>query len=428
MNAVRSGSLVILLLLSCYLRQVSAQSGAPVSADAATPVRPAAPTKPASPDNSSSPRVRIVDPQDRSTVTGAEVLVQVEVMLPGGASLLALRALIDGRVAAQVRGLKLAPTPVSVGSAVRNLHLLTVPVPPQDTVLTVVAETTQGKSPAASCRLRFARTAESSEQPALLQPRLFLLSIGVSSYRQGDLRLRFAAKDAQDLAQTFKNQQKVLYRSVEARVLTDEQATRNNIVDSLEWLQRTTTNRDVAVLFLAGHGVTDPGTGTYYYLPYDADPEAMRRTMVPESEFRTTLANIAGKAILFLDTCHSGKVYAGTTMRSLSDLGGFIGELASADTGVVVFAASTGRQASQESPDWNNGAFTKAVVEGLRGRADLNKTGRITLNMLDLYVSERVKALTQGRQTPTTAKPSTIADFPLAVAREVNDEDVELAR
>jgi hypothetical protein len=37
--------------------------------------------------------------------------------------------------------------------------------------------------------------------------------------------------------------------------------------------------------------------------------------------------------------------------------------------------------------------------------------------MLDLYLSERVKELTGGRQTPTTAKPDTIPDFPIAVKR-----------
>jgi hypothetical protein len=35
--------------------------------------------------------------------------------------------------------------------------------------------------------------------------------------------------------------------------------------------------------------------------------------------------------------------------------------------------------------------------------------------MLDLYVSERVKELTKGEQTPTTLKPSNVPDFPLAV-------------
>jgi hypothetical protein len=35
--------------------------------------------------------------------------------------------------------------------------------------------------------------------------------------------------------------------------------------------------------------------------------------------------------------------------------------------------------------------------------------------MLDLYISERVKELTNGAQTPSTTKPQTIADFPIAV-------------
>jgi hypothetical protein len=37
--------------------------------------------------------------------------------------------------------------------------------------------------------------------------------------------------------------------------------------------------------------------------------------------------------------------------------------------------------------------------------------------MLDLYVSERVRDLTGGRQTPTTGKPLTVADFHLVESR-----------
>ena len=62
------------------------------------------------------------------------------------------------------------------------------------------------------------------------------------------------------------------------------------------------------------------------------------------------------------------------------------------------------------------------------GAEDINKNGRITLNMLDLYISERVKELTKGRQTPTTAKPATIPDFPIAVIQEIGNDDIEVAR
>ncbi|HPX56593.1 MAG TPA: hypothetical protein PK425_08655 [Syntrophales bacterium] len=82
-----------------------------------------------------------------------------------------------------------------------------------------------------------------------------------------------------------------------------------------------------------------------------------------------------------------------------------------------MFASSTGRQYSVEDTIWGNGAFTKALVEGVSGKGDHHGRGRITINMLDLYLSERVKELTGGKQTPTTRKPQSIPDFPVAMKR-----------
>jgi hypothetical protein len=42
--------------------------------------------------------------------------------------------------------------------------------------------------------------------------------------------------------------------------------------------------------------------------------------------------------------------------------------------------------------------------------------------MLDAYVSERVKELTQGMQTPTTIKPSALSDFPLALVDDTRTD------
>jgi len=94
-----------------------------------------------------------------------------------------------------------------------------------------------------------------------------------------------------------------------------------------------------------------------------------------------------------------------------------VNELASAENGVVVFSSSTGRQYSLESDAWKNGAFTKAVVEGVTGKADLRKTGRITHKMLDYYVAERVKELTGGQQTPVNPSPQGVPDFPIAIVK-----------
>ncbi|MBF0520331.1 MAG: hypothetical protein HQK92_11465 [Nitrospirae bacterium] len=77
----------------------------------------------------------------------------------------------------------------------------------------------------------------------------------------------------------------------------------------------------------------------------------------------------------------------------------------------------TGRnQLSQESEIWGNGAFTKAVVEELNGKAKKNKEGEITIETLNYYTADRVKELTDGGQvTFFDRQPPSIPDFPIAV-------------
>ncbi len=237
--------------------------------------------------------------------------------------------------------------------------------------------------------------------------------MGVSQYEDAELRLGLAAKDALDFSSVWTEQKGRLYSGVEARVLADAQATKANILDGLEWIQLQVTQKDVAVLFLAGHGINDPN-GVFYFLPVDADLERLKRTGISQSDITSTVTTIAGKVLVFMDACHSGNLMGKTKRRGLVVSSAIVNELASAENGAVVFSSSTGRQYSQENPEWGNGAFTKGLVEGLSGKADYKGTGRITVNMLDLYVSERVKELTQGQQTPSTVKPPNVPDFPVA--------------
>jgi len=127
----------------------------------------------------------------------------------------------------------------------------------------------------------------------------------------------------------------------------------------------------------------------------------------------TELVQIPGRVILFLDTCHAGGVMGG---RGMPDINGVLNELSSGENGVIVFASSTGTQFSLESNDWSNGAFTKALLEGIADGADSYKTGNITVLLLAPFISYRVKMLTGGKQTPTLAVPQTIIDYPIAVS------------
>jgi len=61
-----------------------------------------------------------------------------------------------------------------------------------------------------------------------------------------------------------------------------------------------------------------------------------------------------------------------------------------ASNGVLVLASSEGRELSQEDDASKNGVFTRAVVEGLSGKADANGDGVVTFQELSLYVRDVV--------------------------------------
>ncbi|MET0507572.1 MAG: caspase family protein [Burkholderiaceae bacterium] len=243
------------------------------------------------------------------------------------------------------------------------------------------------------------------------KPRLFLLSIGVSDYQRKEYALGLAAKDARDFAEAMSRQVDRLYASVEARVLTNRQASRAGVQEGLDWISGAAGTDDVAILFVAGHGINSTD-GRYYFLPHDGDHKRLAETAVAEDRLRRALSSVKGKVLLFVDTCFGGAVISS---QGSTELRRMANSLASPENGVIVFASSSGRQESLEKDEWGNGAFTAAILSGLAGKADLSRNGRITYKSLDYYVSEEVSRLTDGKQTPVTITPTGIPDFLVAL-------------
>jgi WD40 repeat protein len=362
------------------------------------------------------PVVEIVSPTDDSEISSTDVAVRYRVRTPSGEPVTDVKVLVDGRPVNAERGLSLQGT----GGNIRESR---VAVPEGASQVSVIASNRFTSSVPATVRVRTRDAASAPGSPSgvgdafEIKPKLYVLAVGVSNYADPKLKLGFPAKDASDFAAAMERQKGGLYRDVIVKLLTDEHASKDEILDGLDWIRKETTSKDVAMVLFAGHGVNDQN-GRYFYLPFNTDLDRLLRTGVSFEDIKNTVSTLAGKTLFFIDTCHSGNVLG--SRRGLNfDIVGVVNELASAENGAVVFAASTGNQYSLENVAWNNGAFTLAVVEGIGGRADFDKTGRgrITVNMLDLYISERVKELTKGQQTPTTAKPQTVPDFPVALKK-----------
>lgn len=351
------------------------------------------------------PTVRITSPADGSSVASRQLAVFYEIHMLSGEPVTSVQALVNGRPVAAFTTVR----DPALGAARTNRSFLegelTIPIPPKDAEITIIAANRFSASVPESRHLHW----NGAQAADTAKPALYLLAIGVGKYRGSLSRLTFPGQDAQDFATVLEQQKGQLYAKVETKTLRDRQATRAAVLEALRWLRDQRPNAtDTVVVFLAGHGETS--NGQYYFLPYDADQNDLATTAVPGSEIETAIGRVPARAMLFIDTCHAGALFS----RGLAgDLTGTINELSSPEHGIVVFAASTGAQTSLENDAWGNGAFTKAVVEGLGGHASLGP--EITVAALETYVSRRVLQLTAGQQTPATAKPVTVPDYPIAI-------------
>jgi WD40 repeat protein len=353
------------------------------------------------------PIVTILSPQEGEAVSGSTVEVRYVVRSPSGEKVTGVQVQIDGRPLEGERGaVRLEDGPAAPGT--EREGTVVVPIE-QDGTISLIARAGDHVGEAANVKVMW-----KGERPHTAPSgRLYLLAIGVSAYRDDTLKLRFAANDAVGVVTAFQRQEGGLYGKVVPRLLRDQEATRDAILKGLEWLEETTTKDDVAMVFLAGHGVNDK-FGEYYFLAQDSDPNNLKMTALPNSELAKTLSRVAGKALFFFDTCHSGSVSVSGT--GLPDINGVANSLSSDENGLVVFAASTGREFAVEREEWSHGAFSEALIEALTGKADpaLYRNGKISVNLLDTWLEERVATLTKDQQHPVTVKPRAVRDFNVA--------------
>ena len=317
--------------------------------------------------------------------------------------------LVNGSRLDKARGFGgVAAAPQKKAGGLRAELDVTVPLTQAVNRISVLASNRHARSEPETINITWKKRGAAKE---LYKPDLYLLSIGVSRYEDPNWNLGFARADAEGIAAALRKQQGKLYGRVHTKVLADQDANGDNVLDGLDWLLKQSTQKDVSVLFVAGHGLKDE-RGNYHFLPHDGNPARLRRTGVKWFDFQDVLTSLPSKTIFMIDTCHSGGVTG--KRRGGSDMTDALRELLQAGTGVVVLTAATAKEFSVEREDWGHGAFTKATLEGLEGKADYDGDSIIDIKELDLYITKRVKQLTNGAQHPTTEIPKTMPNFPLA--------------
>ncbi len=235
----------------------------------------------------------------------------------------------------------------------------------------------------------------------LQRPHTYVLAVGISSYRDPQIATRkYASLDAELIATYFQTVGGVPAANV--RLLQDWKGLRSDIEDFiLEWLPRRMTSDSVVIVYFSGQAAVSP-SGETYLIPYDGKHNSTAR-LYPLKDLEAGLARLKTKQTLFI---FDGGVLsigpAGTVKQRGPQWG-------SSKSPVLHLIGTTGVRNGLEPTKLRHGLFTYYVLRGLKGEADANIDGDVTLGELAAFVGRAVPAAAKQdfnqEQRPFTVPP-----------------------
>ena len=256
----------------------------------------------------------------------------------------------------------------------------------------------------ALARSRFSITRQRPSLPGNVDGDRWAVVIGVSNYQKGQVRdLRYAHRDAEFFRDLLITKGEFLPDRV--RLLTNEEASLENVRTALFDFLARTKPEDLVVIFVAGHGVRNPrAPDNFYFLVTDSDIENLGGTAVPLWDLGAAMGHTirSRNIVVIADTCHSGAVIDYETFddSGLNFINKYVENLAKSK-GRLVLTASQAHEQSLEKDDLRHGAFTYHLLEALRGAADTDRNKVVTLQEALDYIKLAVPEETRGQQHPT---------------------------
>ena len=237
-------------------------------------------------------------------------------------------------------------------------------------------------------------------KPLQSNPNRVALIIGVEGYKSA-AEAKYAINDAT----MFQNYAEIVL-GVPARnikLLTNEQATRGEILLALKAWLPTVTQRDQSELFIfyAGHGMPTADGSSAYLVPFDANVQLLEDTGISRTRLYSEIKAVAPKsATFFFDNCYGGTNRDDQLLLASRPLSIKVEE-SPVPANFLVFNAGESDQTAGVLDEVKHGRFSYFLFKGLEGEADLDGNGKISAGELQGFVRDGVSRYSAGSQTPT---------------------------
>jgi hypothetical protein len=347
-------------------------------------------------DRGAPPIIAVLSPQDGARVKSADLLLHMVAVDDKGVQ--QVEIILDGRPLELKgrRGLRLTETGAAPVPKLNIRQKLALSDGPHE--IEIRARDADGLETTETIRFSCIRE----------RGTIWAVVVGINAY-PGARNLKYAVNDARGFAAYLTEQVGVPPDHV--FLLTDAEATKTRIESLLgTQLKRRAAEDDSVIIFYAGHGAveTDPanpdGDGfEKYLLPHDARLDDLYASSISMNDIRTIFQRIRARRLIFIaDTCYSGAAGGRTllTAKSRANLSDRFMERISQGKGRVIISSASANEISKEDDRLGHGIFSYYLLEGLRGKADQDADGIITVDELFAYVSRTVPRASGQDQHP----------------------------
>lgn len=212
------------------------------------------------------------------------------------------------------------------------------------------------------------------------RPEISVITIGVSSYLDQQIQTRkYASRDAETVAKCFQTLGGVPSSNIS--LLTDRKATHAQIQKALlEWLPTRSMKGGIVIVYFSGQAMVT-AAGEILLVPYDGMKTAT--TLYPLKSLESALAKLnPQQAILIFE----GKIsslhdHLKTPAIPRWDLQG---------GGTIRLIPVEGLGRGLDDDGHRHGLLTYYLLRGLRGEADTNRDGNVTLGEIGGFVRQKV--------------------------------------
>lgn len=254
--------------------------------------------------------------------------------------------------------------------------------------------------PAPSAQTKAVDTVLDSKRPIRDK---WALVVGISNFENSKVpTLKYSTKDARDFYNYLIKDAN--FQPSHVRLLLDEKATRRRIISELgnKFLARLARPGDLIVLFFSTHGSPSQMDlrGKSYLVTYDADPDDLDATGIGMQEVNDKIHSrvLSDRVVLVLDACHSGS--SDPNAKGMYRVGNMNAQELAEGSGQLVICSSRPDEQSWESKRYENGVFTRNLLEALRGSSGKLPLGAAFEKAQQLVETEVREDRPGARQSP----------------------------